>query len=119
VLQSEVVKDAELTSKLGNIGTPGPASSFGTVHAASLHVELEAALDLIDHAAVTRQGRNERPIWFYIAAVGASDVGFIDGNRVREVFGNDTRYGEALKAYSEAVASLGNSPRQPQWQGGA
>ena len=117
VLQSEVVKDAELTSKLGNIGTSGPASCFGTVHAASLHVELEAALDLIDHAATTRKGRNERPLWFYLAAVGASDVGFIDGNRVGEVFGNNTRYGEAFEAYSEAVASLGKSPRRSQWQG--
>lgn len=117
MLQSEVVKDAELTSKLDKIGAPGPTSRFGAVHAASLHVELEAALDLIEDAT-THQGQNERPLWFYLAAVGASDVGFIDGCRVREVLGNEPRYGEASEAYTEAVASMGNGPRRSQRHGG-
>jgi len=117
MLQSEIVKDADLTSKLDKIGTPGPTSCFGTVRTASLHVELEAALDLIEPAATTRDGKNERPLWFYLAAAGAMDVGFVDGCRVREVFGNETRYGEAFEAYTEAVASLGSGPRQSQRQG--
>jgi hypothetical protein len=118
LLQSEVVQDAELASKLDKIGAPGTASRFGAVHAASLHVELEAALDLIEPAATTRRGHDERPLWFYVAAVAASDVGFVEDRRVREAFGSNTRYGEAFEAYTEAVASLGNGARTSQRQGG-
>jgi len=118
MLQSEVVKNAQLTSKLDEIGTPGPASSFGTVHAASLHVELEAALALIEDAPATHRDDNERLLWFYLAAVGASDVDFIDGRRVRGMLGHQPRYDLAFEAYTEVVASMGNGSRQSQGHGG-
>lgn len=104
VLQSEVVKDAGLIRKLGRIESHGITSRFGATHAASLHVELEAALDLMDHAPIERNGHDDRPLWFYLAAVGASDVGLIDACRVRTVFGDRVRYGEALEAYTEATS---------------
>ncbi len=118
VLQSEVVNDDELTSKLDKLEARGLTSRFGAVHAASLHVELEAALDLIGQAAATPNGHDERPMWFYLAAVGASDVGFIDGCQVAETFGGKARYVEAFEAYTGAAASPGKGPRQSQYQGG-
>ena len=119
VLQSEVVKDDELTSKLDKIESRGLTARFGAVHAASLHVELEAALDLIGQAATMPNGYGERPLWFYLAAVGASDVGFVDGCQVEEVFGGKARYVEAFEAYTEAASSPGKGSRQSQCQGGS
>ena len=118
VLQSEVVKDDGLTSKFNKMEARGLTSRFGAVQAASLHVELEAALDLIGQAATTPHGHDERPLWFYLAAVGASDVGFIDGCQAGEVFGGRERYVEALEAYTEAAESPGNGSRQAHRQGG-
>ena len=116
-LQAQVVNDAVLTSKFDKIEARGFTSRFGAAYAASLHVELEAALDLIGHAGTLRKGDNERPLWFYLAAVGASDVGFVDDRRVREAFGDEAKYGEALRAYNLAVASLGDGTRRRRSQG--
>ncbi len=116
ILQSEVVKDAELISRLDKIESHEITSRFGTVHAASLHVELEAALDLMDHVSTMRNGHDDRPLWFYLAAVGASDVGLVDARQIRAMLGNGARYSEALEAYTEALATLRGGSHDPQSQ---
>ena len=105
VLQSEVVGDAELTRRLDKVGSYGPVSRFGTEHAALLHVELQAALDLRDSDPTSSDGRDDRPLWFYLAAVGAADVGFIDASRVDTLFGGETIYDRVFRAYRRAGAS--------------
>ena len=105
-LQSEIVNDARLISRLDKIESHEIESLFGTVHTASLHAELEAALDLMDHVPVSRNGRDDRPLWFYLAAIGASDVGFVDARQIEAVLGDSARYREALKAYTGALATL-------------
>ena len=119
LLQSAVVKDAELIGKLDKIEAHGTTSRFGAVHAASLHVELEAALDLIERVSIERHGHNDRPLWFYLAAVAASDVELVDVCQVRAMLHNVARYGEVLEAYTEALASLRNSCHGPQSQRGS
>lgn len=114
VLQSEIVKDAGLVHKLGRIESRGITSRFGATHPASLHVELEAALELMDHTPVEHNGHDDRPAWFYLAAVGASDVGLIAATRVRDLLGDGVRYGEALEAYTEATSSSNDSSRSSQ-----
>lgn len=104
-LQSEVVGDAELTRRLDKFGSYGTVSRFGTERPASLHVELQAALDLTDCSPVSRDGRGYRPLWFYLAAVGASDVGFIDASRVKTSFGSEMVYDRVFEAYRGARSS--------------
>jgi hypothetical protein len=113
-LQSAVVKDAGLIRKLGRIKSHDITSHFGAGHAASLHLELEAALDLMDHAPIKRDGRDNRPLWFYLAAVGASDVGLIEASRVKVALGDRIEYDRALEAYSKATSSSRESSRSYQ-----
>ena len=113
ILQSEVVKDAGLISRLDKIESHEVTPRFGTVHAASLHVELEAALDLMDHVPTTRNGHDDRPLWFYLAAVGASDVGLVDACQTRAMLGNRARYSEVLEAYTDALAPLKGGSQVP------
>ena len=110
ILQSEVVGDAELTRRLDKIESFGTISRFGTEHAASLHVELRAALDLTDCSPISSDGRGYRPLWFYLAAVSASDVGFIDASKVKAVFGGEMVYDRVLKAYRGARAPSKETP---------
>lgn len=114
ILQSEVVKNDELTRRLDKLESHDTTSRFGTVHATSLHVELEAALNLTDHVSTERNGHDDRPLWFYLAAVGASDVGLIDVDQVGAIGSNKIRYGEVLEAYTDAVASLRDGSRSHQ-----
>lgn len=116
ILQSEVVKDAGLISRLDKIETHDTISRFGTAHAASLHVELEAALDLMDHVPALRNGHGDRPLWFYLTAVGASDVGLVDACHTRAMLRNRARYDEVLEAYTEALTTLRGGSRDPQSQ---
>ncbi len=116
ILQSEVVKDAELISRLDKVESHEITSRFGTVDAASLHVELEAALDLMDQVPTLRNGHDDRPFWFYLAAVGASDVGLVDARQIRVMLGNGARYSEALEAYTEVLATLRGGSDGPQSQ---
>lgn len=109
-LQSEVVGDVELTSRLDKIDPHGTVSRFGTQHAASLHVELRAALDLTDCSPISNAGRDDRPLWFYLAAVGASDVGFVDAGRMKAIFGGTMVYDEVFGAYWGARASSKETP---------
>lgn len=99
LLQSEVVGDAELTRRLNKFESPGAVSRFANQHAASVHVELRAALDLTDCNRIGSGVRDDRPLWFYLAAVGASDVGFIDASRLKAIFGGEMIYDEVLRAY--------------------
>ena len=110
ILQSEVVGDAELTRRLDKIESHGTISRFATEHPASLHAELRAALDLTDCNPVGSDARYDRPLWFYLAAVGASDVGFIDAGRVKAVFGGETVYASVFEAYRGARASSKETP---------
>jgi hypothetical protein len=116
ILQSEVVKDARLVSRLDKIESHEITSRFGPVHAASLHVELEAALDLMNHVPTVRNGHDDRPLWFYVAAVGASDVGLVDARQIGAMLRNRARYSEALEAYTEALATLRGGSHAPQSQ---
>ncbi len=111
LLQSEVVGDAELTRRLDKIELHGTISRFGTQHAASLHIELRAALDLTGCSYIGGAGRDDRPRWFYLAAVGASDVGFIDASRMKAIFSGEIVYDEVLGAYRGTSASSKETPR--------
>ncbi len=113
VLQSEVVKDAELISKLDKIESHDLMSRFGAVHAASLHVELEAALALMGDVSTNSNGHDDQPLWFYLAAVGASDVGLIDERRTTTILDNKMRHNEVLRAYTEAVTSSRDGSYHP------
>ena len=116
ILQSAIVKDAGLISKLDKIEAHGNTPRFGVGHAASLHIELEAALDLMDYVPTKRNGHDDWPLWFYLAAVGASDVGLVDVCQVRVMLHNRTRYGEALEAYTEALTSLRDGSHNSQFR---
>lgn len=116
ILQSEIVKDRGLISRLDKIESHEITSRFGAAHAASLHVELEAALDLMDHVPTSRNGHEDRPLWFYLAAVGASDVGLVDACQIEAMLRNRARYSEVLEAYTEALATLRGGSHTPEPQ---
>jgi hypothetical protein len=109
-LQSEVMRDTGLVRKISEIGAHAATPGTTPEDAGALHVELDAALYLIDHAADVREPADERPLWFYLAAVSASDVDLVDPSQVRSVFGGRTGYDEAFEAYTGAVSS---------WKGGS
>lgn len=105
VLQAEVVKDPALVRRIGEIESPGITPRLGAAHAASLHVELEAALDLMNHDSDAHEDNNDRPLWFCLAAVGASDVGLVDASLVPAILAGEVKYGRVLEAYAEATSS--------------
>ncbi len=119
ILQSEVVKDPGLISRLDKIESEEITSRFGTAHATSLHVELEAALDLIDQVPAARDGNDDRPLWFYLAAVGASDVGLVDAHQTRAMLRSRAGYSEALEAYTESLAASRAGDHDPQIKRGS
>lgn len=98
-LQAAVVQDVGLVRRLGEFGSGNSTVTPGPWHASSLHVELDAALDLVDHAPEGRSDDRERPLWFYLAAVGAADVDLLDATRVRSLFGGEVGYREVSEAY--------------------
>ena len=104
-MQAEVVKDSDLVRKIGEIESPGITPRLGAAHAASLHVELEAALDLMNHDPAAHEGYDDRPLWFCLAAVGASDVGLVDASVVTAILADEARFGRVLEAYAEATSS--------------
>lgn len=110
LLQSEVVEDPELTRRLDEIESHGTTSRLGSVRAASLHVELRAALDLTDCRSTNGDGRDDRPLWFYLAAVGAADVGFLDAARVDTIFGGGIGYDGVSQVYRGVSASSKQTP---------
>jgi hypothetical protein len=106
VLQEEVLGNENLASKISwTTGWGSHARRAQTVHDASLHDALEAALDLIDPQDET-VSQKTRPLWHHLAAVSAADVGLVDPDSVETQLGQQPGYRIARETYRAAKASL-------------
>jgi hypothetical protein len=106
-LQEEILRDDVLASKISwASGLRSRAREPQTVRSAPLHDALRAALDLIDDHG-SEGPRETRPLWYWIAAVSATDAKIIDPPVPASVPpGGYDGYRAAVDAYRAAKVSM-------------
>ena len=106
-LQEDILRDDALSSKISwAVNLRSHAREHQTVKSAPLHDALRAALDLIDDRQ-DGPDMQSRPLWYWIAAVGAADAKIIDPSALAPVALEDrAEYHTAVEAYRAAKTSL-------------
>ena len=106
-LQEDILRDDALSSKISwAVNLRSHAQEHQTVKSAPLHDALRAALDLIDNGGEGSRAQT-RPLWHWIAAVGAPYAKIIDPPVPAPVWLDEhDEYRMAVEAYSVAKTSL-------------
>jgi hypothetical protein len=104
-LQERILDNDALASKISWASDwDSRARDANTVKSEPLHDSLEAALDLIDNREEARM--QIRPLWYYLVAVSAADMGLLPAAMIRTRLGQQPEYAVACEAYRAAKTSV-------------